>query len=386
MWLKGLNPRIYDYLVGRNTKSAKGFLQAHKAMKKGGENLEKEWSTKWNPFYKPKTEAPATEAPPPPEPKGIGAAINAAGAKTVAGGGNAEAQGNRLNKSRCNIEILRKLAKMCKTSHKKWPVPGLVPPSGEKGVGGQKPLEKKQGVPKGVDPKKHESCVKQVKAEGKVDNPWAVCNASLQKGIGEDAKNRTAAYAKKHLGAWQRGEKTVHLFNEASHPEHSGYDTLDHMRASAKHTEMANNAESNKLYYEAAHHRKQAAEHKAKYKAMLGQKSGSLYKSLMDATKNKGSSPMRETLNTGEKTRLEKAQYAKTELPEDRQNSKDAKKANDNAMKRLGQKIRKDTIKYLKNQRGTDLSSENPKAKDRAKSSLRGVKDKKLGEQFNKPE
>lgn len=42
-------------------------------------------------------------------------------------------------------------------------------------------LTEKQGVPKGVDPEKHERCVKSVKKDSDVDNPYAVCNASLQK-------------------------------------------------------------------------------------------------------------------------------------------------------------------------------------------------------------
>lgn len=42
-------------------------------------------------------------------------------------------------------------------------------------------LEKKQGVPEGVDPEKHERCVKEVKKQGKGTNPYAVCNASMKK-------------------------------------------------------------------------------------------------------------------------------------------------------------------------------------------------------------
>ena len=42
-------------------------------------------------------------------------------------------------------------------------------------------LNKKQGVPKGVDPAKHERCVREVKKQGGKYNPYAVCNASLKK-------------------------------------------------------------------------------------------------------------------------------------------------------------------------------------------------------------
>lgn len=43
----------------------------------------------------------------------------------------------------------------------------------------QDELNEKRGVPKGVDPDKHERCVKAVKKDSDVDNPYAVCNASL---------------------------------------------------------------------------------------------------------------------------------------------------------------------------------------------------------------
>ena len=43
-------------------------------------------------------------------------------------------------------------------------------------------LEKKQGVPKGVDPAKHERCVMDVKADGKdKSSAYAICNASINK-------------------------------------------------------------------------------------------------------------------------------------------------------------------------------------------------------------
>lgn len=49
----------------------------------------------------------------------------------------------------------------------------------------KKKLKKKQGVPKGVDPAKHERCVRDVKKQPGVKNPYAICNASLKKGNSE---------------------------------------------------------------------------------------------------------------------------------------------------------------------------------------------------------
>ena len=47
---------------------------------------------------------------------------------------------------------------------------------------GDENLEKKQGVPKGVDPAKHERCVMDVKADGKdKSSAYAICNASMNK-------------------------------------------------------------------------------------------------------------------------------------------------------------------------------------------------------------
>ena len=47
---------------------------------------------------------------------------------------------------------------------------------------GDEDLEKKQGVPKGVDPAKHERCVMDVKADGKdKSSAYAICNASMNK-------------------------------------------------------------------------------------------------------------------------------------------------------------------------------------------------------------
>ena len=47
---------------------------------------------------------------------------------------------------------------------------------------GDEDLEKKQGVPEGVDPAKHERCVLDVKADGKdKSSAYAICNASMNK-------------------------------------------------------------------------------------------------------------------------------------------------------------------------------------------------------------
>lgn len=48
-------------------------------------------------------------------------------------------------------------------------------------------LAKKQGVPKGVDPDKHERCVKDVKKQGKdKSSAYAICNASMKKAFREN--------------------------------------------------------------------------------------------------------------------------------------------------------------------------------------------------------
>lgn len=42
-----------------------------------------------------------------------------------------------------------------------------------------KTMQKKQGVPKGADPKTHEKCVKDVKAQGHdKSSAYAICNAA----------------------------------------------------------------------------------------------------------------------------------------------------------------------------------------------------------------
>lgn len=48
-------------------------------------------------------------------------------------------------------------------------------------------LEKKQGVPKGVNSEKHERCVQSVKKDGKdKSSAYAICNASMKKAYSED--------------------------------------------------------------------------------------------------------------------------------------------------------------------------------------------------------
>ncbi len=51
-------------------------------------------------------------------------------------------------------------------------------------------LEKKQGVPEGVDPDKHERCVLDVKKQGKKVNPYAICSASLGKAVSDSLKKK----------------------------------------------------------------------------------------------------------------------------------------------------------------------------------------------------
>lgn len=57
-------------------------------------------------------------------------------------------------------------------------------------------LKKKQGVPKGVDPVKHERCVKDVKRQGKGYNPYAVCSASMKKSKVELEEIKKALFPK----------------------------------------------------------------------------------------------------------------------------------------------------------------------------------------------
>lgn len=68
-------------------------------------------------------------------------------------------------------------------------------------AGGEK-LEKKQGVPKGVDPQKYENCIHDVKKQSPDVNPYAVCNASLQKGdefdYNSQMRNRLAQLKSKY--------------------------------------------------------------------------------------------------------------------------------------------------------------------------------------------
>lgn len=305
------------------------------------------------------------------------------------------------------------------------------------------------------------------------------------------AAARTKAYGAKVLGSFQNG-KILH--NEATHPDHAKFGQLDHMRAASIHSTMANEAEQNRKYLESAHHRKQAAHHKAAWQGMTRQP-GSLYKSLRSAMQAKGGNPLKDTLNHGEDLKkemqgppepptppgidvpiqvngpaarmtkalklvppttkvsveshpkdvidvdpeilsnmrrrlnpnvplantlrllevvqklngarpdydpkdvatdtefkqkldgvLHKAQFAQTGSPEERKASKKTEQVKKDAMKRLGKQLRSDTLKYLRNQKGQALASENPGSKDRAKSTRRNLKNVKPGEQLNKPE
>lgn len=272
----------------------------------------------------------------------------------------------------------------------KWPVPGMVPPSGDKGKGGQ--------LSKNVD------------------------------------QHRIKAHGERVVGSWTTNGKPTLLYNRADHPAHKDFTPYDHMRAAAYHSKKAKQYDGGNEYLRAAHHRKQSAAHRSQYEHLRNDPThaNSIYKSVMDAVRTKGASPMRETLNTGEPTSLEKnndgkintqrllrivkkltdgkrpqqgeppyidaefknkldgilkkAQYAKTGDPEDRKKALKEEKIKSDAMKRLGEKLRADTIKYLKNQKGEALASENPGSKERAKSSRRNLKDLEPGEQLNKPE
>lgn len=52
-------------------------------------------------------------------------------------------------------------------------------------------MEKKQGVPKGADPAKHERCVQAVKKEGKSkESAYAICNASMKKSEESNMSNK----------------------------------------------------------------------------------------------------------------------------------------------------------------------------------------------------
>ena len=59
---------------------------------------------------------------------------------------------------------------------------GRLKPKNKRNVRKGEKLEKKQGVPKGVDPAKHERCVMDVKASGKdKSSAFAICNSSMNK-------------------------------------------------------------------------------------------------------------------------------------------------------------------------------------------------------------
>lgn len=78
-------------------------------------------------------------------------------------------------------------------------------------------------------------------------------------------KDRTDAYAQKQLGALSG--KPFH--NNFEHPDHASFNMYDHMRAQKIHSNMAADAEKNKMFNEAAHHRGQAAKHKDAWRSKV---------------------------------------------------------------------------------------------------------------------
>lgn len=70
-------------------------------------------------------------------------------------------------------------------------------------------MEKKQGVPQGVDPDKQERCVRDVKGSG-AKNPYAVCNASLQ---GKTRKDEDCGY-----GSMKKEELRACMKSDESRP------------------------------------------------------------------------------------------------------------------------------------------------------------------------
>ena len=118
-------------------------------------------------------------------------------------------------------------------------------------------LEKKQGVPEGVDTAKMERCVTAVKRQGGKYNPWAVCAASLQKmkkSISDLAKGdvvdikskkilsstpteatsvsnpqlRVAGEKSKMIGRTRSGKD---IYSEANSSAHKGFTREDHADA-----------------------------------------------------------------------------------------------------------------------------------------------------------
>lgn len=78
-------------------------------------------------------------------------------------------------------------------------------------IKGQETLEKKQGVPKGVDPVKQESCVKDLKHKKGIDNPYAVCNVSMKKGgVGSGKKGHTTLFSGRIPGAASHSLTVTH--------------------------------------------------------------------------------------------------------------------------------------------------------------------------------
>lgn len=102
-----------------------------------------------------------------------------------------------------------------------------------------KELEKKQGVPKGVNPKKHERCVKDVKDQGKdKSSAYAICNASLKKSFLEKLSKADRCWegyepvpgkkpysegsCKKVEKAKDKEEKPFHGYDEDKHSKEGG--------------------------------------------------------------------------------------------------------------------------------------------------------------------
>jgi hypothetical protein len=96
------------------------------------------------------------------------------------------------------LQAPKDVQKLDTSKNKKTNVRKLFPGKPSKIKTGPK-LEKKQGVPSGVDPAKHERCVLAVKKQGKGVNPYAVCNASLQK-----AGHLLGAWGKKNLSLTEK--------------------------------------------------------------------------------------------------------------------------------------------------------------------------------------
>ena len=113
---------------------------------------------------------------------------------------------------------------------------------------------------------------------------------------------RRQSYGQKKLGNFNN-QKPLH--NNADHPDHANYDMVDHMRASAIHSKMAEEKEQAGQYPESAHHREQSVKHKAAWKSMAPKSPFIKSEQIMDATSRSGQNPTKSTLNTGEETTVE---------------------------------------------------------------------------------